>query len=1506
MCQFPKDLGRPQTPASKVDLQGVLFDLHRAPQAPRLAAFREEVASKLQPDSDFDSIILQVAISHYPRPPRPAQAPTQPVELANSARHMWQLFRQMRSLRFTMQGVVQAWRLWVRFSQAHRLHKQRAQSRAKVKRDELLLQAQAAAEAGDMHQVWKMVKVMAPKTKFRKVQLYQNGQIMAPEAELDWIARAFGDRYGSSHSMAPTSLQREHPPLHIDEAEVRSALRQIPARKAVPPNVLPSAFWKACAEQLATPLTMAVNQEWQAAQVWIRQDWADANVALLPKMKQAKTPLELRPIGLQHPLGKTMMKILIGQARQQIADIVKRWPQTAYVPGRSTATALKVVLSHCALIRSRCATARANLHQKHEGLTTAAQRMPLRGGLQVSLDLTAAFDLVNWSHLREALALAQLDPSVQELLLQWLRQVVYYFNHRGQQTKVRPSWGLRQGCPASPVLWSVFTALLCQAFDSRLQAGWAAQHAVMYADDSHLRWQFDTYEGFERALTELRIIMRIFSRFDMCINCKKTQAILLLSGPDKQRVHKHYVRAHPEGKRLLLLPGDPGRWLPLVDRAEYLGLIIAYDRFEALSTRHRIAKANQRRWALASILHSRKFGVRYKLQIWRSCVQTTLLYGLHSFGLSPKLYQEVVATSMKHIRAIVADQQHLTGNTHQDIRERFQLATPLVLLCQAHHRELQLLEQDWMTQADWNLHITQSLLSLRQERKEDVSTTEQECWACPECDDTFPTAAALKIHAQRTHGRRDEPRPIFDKARHAIGGLPTCRFCCKKFSRWQTLQHHIDTMACKVFEPTTVAPDDPSPPDNALSDDTKASEVILLPTSSRPDVPPVAQQLHVQKMAGAGLNSLLPLKQLGRHLQQHCALCGQWVASQKVMKLHYRHTHPEIFPEKHKKILGLINRCATPCFRCHYCDNTHKDWRAHLHKCTTVWQYSVLCVLQETGHELPGAGSGDGRVLRHCQEGHDARSARSPGARGSSEKATGDGDATKQVVGLGCGLMGEHVTAHGLSRPLRQRSLVDLCRSSSTQARGRAEAVATGYDNGAMVQPGPGLSAAFLVPDSSDLQEETTNGANMGASTCATEAGHGNGDVQRTSRKVYQSPPEPRTPQEGHGHGMAGQSGVGVSTLESSTETSRTRPPQGPGDGCRDDQQARVFHHTSQKRCGASLPLHPKAHGDHGLKGHFPSGPVGPEQTCRGDLGSDDGASGQYSVPAYRAGIQAGAPGPWSGSAEGLRHAQIIVRHIFENEGNQCYMNAAVQVLTWSQHCSGQLASGPGAHFFSQIATIHDHVDLRKLSIWGDVLSGWAEAHRQHDICEFLGHVLHRLQLDLFQGIWQARQLATYRGAARCIDHGTGAQPIPLHFPSRPPGLRISLQVQQLVDCWQLNNDRTVGFLAPPSAIAFQLMRFKRVRGVTTKDRTEVYFDFTINIPIFADDRLDRTFQQYSLVSYVVHHGLTPQSGHYTAHLLQDGEFWHCDDHRPAILASAPQPGHTRDSYLLLYARQQD
>ena len=141
-----------------------------------------------------------------------------------------------------------------------------------------------------------------------------------------------------------------------------------------------------------------------------------------------------------------------------------------------------------------CASTRLTIHEKHEG----QPHSEFYGGLQVSLDLTAAFDLVGWGHVQEALSMAGVQPFTCEIVMQWLRQVVYVFHHRGNSRDVRPNWGLRQGCPASPLLWSVFTALLCQAIDQRMQTAWTASHAVLFADDSHLRWCFNSLRGLSR------------------------------------------------------------------------------------------------------------------------------------------------------------------------------------------------------------------------------------------------------------------------------------------------------------------------------------------------------------------------------------------------------------------------------------------------------------------------------------------------------------------------------------------------------------------------------------------------------------------------------------------------------------------------------------------------------------------------------------------------------------------------------------------------------------------------------------------------------------------------------------------------------------------------------------------------------------------------------------------------------------------------------------------------
>ncbi|CAE7265256.1 unnamed protein product, partial [Symbiodinium sp. CCMP2456] len=965
---------------SKVDVADLISDMRATQEVPRLRALRQEVRQGIQAQqwTDMDTLeegILHIASRHYPPARRPTTVTEADYQLANSARHMWALFRDMRSLAFTATGVFHAWRQWVRFTQAHKVHKSRSRARSKAWRRDLLLQAQQAANSGDMHKVWKVVKALAPKTKRKTLQLYRNGHIMAPEAELNWIISEFGDRYGARQAPQATGKHREQHPVQISASALQFELDHLPVRKAVPSEAAPSAVWKACSLEVADFITNQINQRWRQDTLAVPQRWADASVALLPKPKNKNdAPLDWRPIGLQHPIGKSIMRlVIIAQAKDQIHRLVQEWPQCAYVPHRSTTTALKRVYRHCSSVRAASSQHRLTIHQKKEQL----EEIPNSGGLQVSMDLSAAFDLVPWGAIKEAMELAQVEPSIQELLLQWLGQVRYRFQHRGLEKDIWPSWGLRQGRIGSPILWAAFTALLSRAIDARVQATrptlqigclqdkWCAEHATLYADDSHLQWEFRSYEQFERSIAKLKLVFAVFRRMGMKVNNNKTQAIMSLTGPMKHKIQAKYVRKQGTDRHLLLSAGDPTTWIMLVDKAEYLGMVISYDGFESQTVQHRLSKAHQRRWAMASILHTRHMSVAYKLSLWKSCVLSTMMYAMHCLCLRSSHIRALQKAIMRHVRAIVSDQAFLTGTTHEEIMMKYKIESALQLLNKAHSRELgHQNPEDWMLVPDWDEAISTSLHSAATDDGPN-SDAEREIWACPVCDEQFVNPAALKIHARRKHHITEQAVDIFDKSRHAIGGMPQCAGCRKKFSRWQTLRNHINNNSCPgtaspaAHAPAPKQPQHQEPPETSQANSDSAIDLVIqakgthqqqvhAPTDSQnasvaieltkmdmhdsvksdgchdlsaPDPAhstiPLIQQSPVQRLVEKGLNAFIGQKQLTDCMLQNCVICGQWIASQKVMKRHYQHSHSTLYSQLQKTTQQLISQRATPCSKCH-------------------------------------------------------------------------------------------------------------------------------------------------------------------------------------------------------------------------------------------------------------------------------------------------------------------------------------------------------------------------------------------------------------------------------------------------------------------------------------------------------------------------------------------------------------------------------------------------------------
>ena len=231
----------------------------------------------------------------------------------------------------------------------------------------------------------RVVKQLAPKAPRKRLQLHRDGCIISTEEELQWILDDYGARYGANASDTPPLVgNRLDKKASIDPNDLTHMLLRLHTRKAVPRECAPTILLRACSLQIADAVTAHVNHQWAKPVPEVEQGWSDAEVALLPKAHgRSQSPLDYRPIGLQDPLGKGIMTLLVRQARREIIALISKFPQTAYIPGRSTSTALRQVFSHCYRIRELSKNERLTLHQRAAGL----QQEQCVGGLQISLDL---------------------------------------------------------------------------------------------------------------------------------------------------------------------------------------------------------------------------------------------------------------------------------------------------------------------------------------------------------------------------------------------------------------------------------------------------------------------------------------------------------------------------------------------------------------------------------------------------------------------------------------------------------------------------------------------------------------------------------------------------------------------------------------------------------------------------------------------------------------------------------------------------------------------------------------------------------------------------------------------------------------------------------------------------------------------------------------------------------------------------------------------------------------
>ena len=947
-------------------------------------SFRQEVTEQLSGCSLQDTITLtdvvrQACIKFYPEQ-EPTVTASIAAQLKGRIRNMWAQYKLSRGLQgdsTVSEHADEQWNLcreqvspalqpgmrnvynllgvrcslremmfrWLQMARFTTSRKQTQQHGRQLRRQRYLshLQKIADAEAArSQHDMYRVIRGIAPKQPRREVRVSNStGRLLSKQEERAELKRHFQDvwtaaptwvvpRLQTPYKMAPEALRGDNE--HFSLQQFEHALARLPAYKAVPKTSLPSAIWKFLSQPLSLLLHRWHQDRWNTNLPQFPDEWAWTEVVLLVKPgKPIGPPSSLRPIGLIDPLSKAYVKVLADGFKPYALKFLEQIPQYAYLPGREISGCLYRAVSHCRKARDALKGMSYNLHTKRDG----GRQHDFVCALQVSLDMSQAFDRAPWELIEMAVQRTGAPPSMCTAIMQWIQGTKYAIPYRGQSVCVEAGRGVRQGCVLSPVIWSVYTGLLFLEFQSMIMCQERLPDTSLYADDTHISWLLYKPEHVTLALGQLRLMLDLFRKFGLTVNPLKSQAILNIRGTGSARLRKTWT-VDENNKRHLRLPGGLlQECIPLKSSIQYMAITLSYANFEMQTMIQRVGVAQASFNRLRKILHDRKvLTCSQRLYLWRSTVLPALQYGITCVGFTRQSAEKCHGLVMKHFRSISNLPRHITKVDNQALFRKLRVKSPLEALVQKLGAEKDRLQ--YKSEHD-PLHVSdpcamlasyaaayrdliQFQLAIDNCRHTRQHRSEHNQFMCTLCEVGFANQASLRQHMSKVHTGQKQELPSIANQRNTImgsslDGMPTCRWCMTKFTNWSGLTRHIVLRRCTSFP------------------DQEHFTVEEAPPQHNPALATDSDFLDGFRRSGHQFLRKMPTHL--KVLQHRCILCGQWLAKSSALKLHYRKQHATTWTDfgaqASKRVTGTL--LSGPCPYC-----AQRCSPNTLHKCSVLLQ----------------------------------------------------------------------------------------------------------------------------------------------------------------------------------------------------------------------------------------------------------------------------------------------------------------------------------------------------------------------------------------------------------------------------------------------------------------------------------------------------------------------------------------------------------------------------------------
>ncbi|XP_074346913.1 uncharacterized protein LOC141685724 [Apium graveolens] len=284
--------------------------------------------------------------------------------------------------------------------------------------------------------------------------------------------------------------------LHaITVEEVKCALFQMNPDKAPGPDGMTPGFYQKYWHIVGDDVVKLVQNFFSSGR--LMEELNNTNIVLIPKKKCPIVVGYLRPISLCNVLVKIVTKVIANRLKGVLDKVISE-NQSAFLSGR--------------LISDNVMIAYEVMHMLKRKRRGRDSYMALK------LDMSKAYDRIEWSYLNVVLSKMGFDSWWVHLIMQCVKTVSYSIVHsRREIGPISPSRGLRQGDPLSPYLFILcaegLSAMLHQYERRKLIQG--VKVCKQAPSITHMLFADDSYLYCKAGESEAHTMMEILRKFEL-------------------------------------------------------------------------------------------------------------------------------------------------------------------------------------------------------------------------------------------------------------------------------------------------------------------------------------------------------------------------------------------------------------------------------------------------------------------------------------------------------------------------------------------------------------------------------------------------------------------------------------------------------------------------------------------------------------------------------------------------------------------------------------------------------------------------------------------------------------------------------------------------------------------------------------------------------------------------------------------------------------------------------